>query len=122
MATKVTNKSPGGRGFTVKVGAAGVEQVILQPGETADLEIFDPKNPIYKFWVDKGEIVYGADEKQQTEAAQAAPAPANAPVVQAAPAVVQVPTSAPPAAATPPAARPAPAASAPQPAEAPKKA
>lgn len=115
----VTNKAPGGRGFTVKVGTAGMEQVILQPGETADLELFDPKNPIYKFWVDKGEVVYGADEKQQAEAAQAAPAPANAPAVEPAPAATPVATSAPPAAATPPAARPAPAA---QPAEAPKKA
>jgi hypothetical protein len=114
MATKVTNKAAGGRGFNVKVGKHGMEQVVLQPGQTADLDLVDIDNPIYKSWKDRGDIVFGADEKPQ---AQAAPAPVNAPAVQpvpaaqpapvvhAAPAAVHVPASAPPAAAVPPAAR-----------------
>lgn len=64
----VTNRAAGPRFLNVKEGEL-VTQRVLQPGETADLELVNPKEPAFKAMVESGQIVVGsAGAKPETEA------------------------------------------------------
>jgi hypothetical protein len=55
---QVTNKSPGQRSLLIKEGD-GAKSVTLNPGETKDIELFDPKSKIVRGLVGVGDIVIG---------------------------------------------------------------
>jgi hypothetical protein len=64
----VTNRAPGPRVLNVKDGDL-VAQRVLQPGETADLELVDQKEKGLKAQIDAGQILVGpAGQKPETEA------------------------------------------------------
>lgn len=88
--TNKTQHSP--RSFNVRRGAVGVGQQIVGPGETAELDIFDPENPVYAAWEEADEIAYDVGGKEKDEAAKRAGTPPNVPGPGAAPVVTPVPT------------------------------
>lgn len=64
---KVTNTSRGYRGINVRGNNDAHIQMMLAPGETQDVEIFDPGNPIYQAWVDMGEMDFAGGVPQAPE-------------------------------------------------------
>jgi hypothetical protein len=59
--TKVTNRAPGPRGFNVLNEAGEFHQVVLQPGETRELDLGGAAHPVLAGMVRKGDIVFGQE-------------------------------------------------------------
>ncbi|MEH3144427.1 MAG: hypothetical protein PGN34_03555 [Methylobacterium frigidaeris] len=54
---RITNRSPGARAFWVRGDAA---PRLLQPGESAELDLLDADDPLVAAWAATGEIVVEA--------------------------------------------------------------
>lgn len=62
---QVLNRGLGPRVFNVKAGEDRVAQVTLLPGQSADLDLVDPKDPVLTAWVDAEEVMLGADAERR---------------------------------------------------------
>jgi hypothetical protein len=60
---KITNKSPGPRGFFAKDNP--LVPIMIMPGETKEVEGFNPKLPSHAAMLDAGEIVAGSDKSEE---------------------------------------------------------
>ncbi len=67
MARVVWEKIPGG----------GARQRVLQMGETADLSLANPKDPVLAAWNEAGEVVFGAQAAEPEDDDPAPPADAD---------------------------------------------
>ncbi|RVU21786.1 hypothetical protein [Methylobacterium oryzihabitans] len=54
---RITNRAPGARAFWVRGDAA---PRLLQPGESAELDLLDAEDPLVAAWAASGEIVVEA--------------------------------------------------------------
>lgn len=79
MKKKITNLAKGPRLFNVgpKDGATA-DQVMIMPGETAEIELQDHKHPVIQAMLAAGEIEFGADgEKAAKDPEREEPKGAN---------------------------------------------
>lgn len=73
----ITNAAGSARVLNVAAGkdASGkpvVEQATVQPGETLDLDVLDPDDPVFKGMVETGDLIVGPKgSKPETEAEKA---------------------------------------------------
>ncbi|ACL61746.1 hypothetical protein [Methylobacterium nodulans] len=56
---EITNRARGPRLIWEKDERGNPRQRILQVGETADVQLHNPDDPILKVWKDQGQIVFG---------------------------------------------------------------
>jgi hypothetical protein len=70
--TKVTNRGDGARGFNVPTGAGGSRAVLLQPGESMDLDLTEAAHHTLAGWVASGDLVLDEADDASTNAAKIA--------------------------------------------------
>ncbi len=58
--TMVSNKSPGPRGFNVPDGAGGMRQLILAPGQTAEVDLEGAAHPVFAGMIRNCDLVIAA--------------------------------------------------------------
>lgn len=66
---EIINKALGPRVVWEKTPGGGARQRVLQMGETADLALANPKDPVLAAWKEAGEVVFGlqADEAEDDD-------------------------------------------------------
>lgn len=68
MKKKITNLSKGPRLFNVgDKGKATADQIVIQPGETAEIDLQDHEHPVVQAMLATGEIAFGADGEKAAQ-------------------------------------------------------
>lgn len=74
---EITNKALGPRVVWEKIPGGGARQRVIQMGETADLSLADPKDPVLAAWKEAGEVVFGPQAAEPEDDDPAPPADAD---------------------------------------------